>query len=445
MFRRIISDKDGKFIMSMFNSMRTGSFRLRVKLHKTPIKGRPIFNMTQSWLAPAAVYLVDVLQPLEKLLPHTVSSSSELMDLLEGEQILNPSARLVTFDIRNLYPSVDRQHFLVVFAKRVRAYWSANPSLALFIVKLTEFVLMSQHVKFQNELWKVDKGLPTGLQPSVLLANVYLAELDDLICQRCPCLRFWKRYIDDSFGILHGSSGDVVACKSMLDSWHPNIQWEISGEGTSVCYLDLDIQLTGGRLNFQTYRKPMNAYLYIPKISCHPDGVFSAMVIGETRRLYNQNKYHPDTLNHHLQFFLQKLQLRGHNRQQAANLVHRTVSKLQSRDVSTACKARKFFFRQLYTSTLDSRYVKRALHKHWHVVKTCLKSTVTPVSRSEFRRTLSGGIFATTGFTHHPARCRGWELGFLMHQKPVASVDLHVACLSRCTCASRMQSLVQHF
>ena len=94
MFRRIISDKEGKFIMSMFSSMRTGSFRLRVKLHKTPIKGRPIFNMTQSWLAPAAVYLVDVLQPLEKLLSHTISSSSELMDLLEGKQILNPSARL---------------------------------------------------------------------------------------------------------------------------------------------------------------------------------------------------------------------------------------------------------------------------------------------------------------------------------------------------------------
>ena len=250
---------------------------------------------------------------------------------------------------------------------------------------------MSQHVMFQNELWKVDKGLPTSLQPSVVLANLYLAECDDLICQRCSCLRFWKRYIDDSFGILHGSSTDVVACKSMLDSWHPNIQWDISGEGTSVSYLDLDIQLVAGRLNFQTYRKPMNAYLDIPKISCHPDGVFNALVIGETRRLHNQNKHHPNTFNHHLHFFLHKLQLRGHNRPQAANLVHRTVSKLQSRDVSPVFKTRKFFFRQVCTSTLNSRYVKRALPKHWHVVKTCFKSTVTPVlsfrvQKNSFRR-----------------------------------------------------------
>ena len=35
------------FLMSVFRSARTGGLRLRIEVHKTPIEGRAIFNMTR--------------------------------------------------------------------------------------------------------------------------------------------------------------------------------------------------------------------------------------------------------------------------------------------------------------------------------------------------------------------------------------------------------------
>ena len=224
-----------------------------------------------------------------------------------------------------------------------------------------------------------------------MLANLYIAELDDLVCTMCPFLKFWKRYIDDAFGFVSGTSEAGKTCKSILDSWRPSIQWDISGEGARVAFLDLDIQLDAGRLRFQTYRKPKNAYLYIPKISCHPDGVFNALIVGESQRLFRHNRRNPVALEKHLQYFLCKLQLRGYNRQNATRLIRRTISKLQRREPQKTVKSKSFFFKQIFTSTLDRRYVKRALCKHWHIVQTCFHRTVAPVlsfrvQKNSFRR-----------------------------------------------------------
>ena len=427
-----ISDRDVKFLLSKFHSAKIGSFRLRIKLHKSPVVGRPIFNMTRSWLAPAAIYLVEALQPLEKSLGHTIGSSAQLQDLLEGWQVTEVAATMVTYDIKNLYPSVQRDHFLTTFAKRVRRHWNAKPQYALFVIKLTEFVLACQHVQFQQKLWKVDKGLPTGLQASVVLANLYLAELDDIISQQCTELIFWKRYIDDAFALLRSNATET--CRLSLNSWHPDIQWEVSDHGTQVAFLDLDIQLRYGRFLFQTFRKPRNAYLYIPRISCHPEGVFKALIIGEAQRLFRHNRQDQAALERHSNFFLNKLRLRGHSRQEAALIMQKTFLKLQRRETKPTAKNRRVFFRQTYSSTLDRRFVKRALNKHWHVLRSCFNKTVSPilsfrVQKNSFRRNFSHNWLCAAPSEGYWRR----ELGFLhAHAKNLYMQSLWCQDLFRC-------------
>ena len=65
------------FMLQHVFSAAEGSFRLRVKLHKQPIAGRPIANLSHSWVTPACMFLCDVLMPMQEGLKRVVSSSYE--------------------------------------------------------------------------------------------------------------------------------------------------------------------------------------------------------------------------------------------------------------------------------------------------------------------------------------------------------------------------------
>ena len=62
-----------------FQAHREGSFRLRVKLHKNPIVGRPIANTSWCWVVPACLFLCNMLQPIQDELRHTVHSSKDFL------------------------------------------------------------------------------------------------------------------------------------------------------------------------------------------------------------------------------------------------------------------------------------------------------------------------------------------------------------------------------
>ena len=126
---------------------------------------------------------------------------------------------------------------------------------------------------------------PSGVQR----ACVGLSE-KEFVLNECGCVLTWRRYIDDAFALLHSlSESDVKFVQQQLNKWHPAIQWEVSFSGKRVVFLDLDISLAQGQFAIQTYRKPQNAYLYIPRTSCHPKSVYTALIVGETQRLFRHN------------------------------------------------------------------------------------------------------------------------------------------------------------
>ena len=196
-----ISNKELRFLVKDFSSQRAGAFRLRIKLRKNPVVGRPVMNLSKAFIGPAAVYLVEVLRPLMKELPYVIASSAELLEQLEG-QLIPDGYVMCTFDIWNLYPSISREHFLSTTLQRISSFWRHDLRFAKFLMQLCELVLSFQYVQFDDQIWRVEEGLPTGLQTSVVFANIYLAGLDEFIQTQQPCVRMWRRFINDTFAIL---------------------------------------------------------------------------------------------------------------------------------------------------------------------------------------------------------------------------------------------------
>ena len=404
LYAGIISPSLLKFLMKDFSSNKSGTFRLRVKLHKNPVVGRPIMNLSRTWMAPAAIFLTEALQPALKGLPHVISASGDVLEQLVGKRVQN-GFTLCTFDVRNLYPSIDRLHFLEIVSHRIHRFWAHKPEYSGFLIKLIDFVLNFQFVQFEGQTWQVTKGLPTGLQTSVVFANLYLASLDDFIVAQCPSLNCWYRYIDDAFAILPEDEANTVF--ERLHDWHCCIRWDFSARGCKVPFLDLEITLSDEFLSFQTYRKAQNAYLYIPRTSCHPEGVFKALISGETQRLFRTCHGNQNALRQQLAFFLDKLQKRGYNRKEAEIQSHKTLQKLYGRVSTAKANSKKFFFKQTFTSSLNRKCINFALKRNWHIVQSCFKQPVRAVLSFKVQSNLFRRDFASNWLCAARSGCGG--------------------------------------
>ena len=122
-------------------------------------------------------------------------------------------------------------------------------------------------------------------------------------------------------------------------------------------------------LSCETYRKPVNKYLYVPRSSCHPRAVFSSIVASETCRLFRTNS-RQETLSKQLAFFLNKFVDRGYSMAECSALISRQLARLRKPDDNNPrLKARKTFLKLPYSSSVNSRFLRRALSRHKHLIQ----------------------------------------------------------------------------
>ena len=196
-----MSDKTVQFILHRIFKAGEGSFRLRVKLHKQPMTGRPIVNLSYNWLPPL---LCEVLAPIHNNLLHAVSSSFEFLQKMPKH--VPSHFEIATVDIKNLYPSINTNHLLEVLSNDVLRFYSGSRK-AVFIVSLLQVVLRNQFIVHRGEAFQA-LGIATGIPPGVFLANIYVSHVDTLIMENhASQIAFYARLVDDS-----------VVCASDIDS-----------------------------------------------------------------------------------------------------------------------------------------------------------------------------------------------------------------------------------
>ena len=61
---RDITLREKSFLLSKIGTTDVGCFRIRPKIHKSPLEGRPVFNFNASWIQPIAIFLSETLNPL---------------------------------------------------------------------------------------------------------------------------------------------------------------------------------------------------------------------------------------------------------------------------------------------------------------------------------------------------------------------------------------------
>ena len=136
---------------------------------------------------------------------HAIGSHAPITGWAETVQ-LEEHDIMFTFDIEALYPSIQVWPsvgglcLFDIVERAIRCFYSPQPDLVEFLVRLLHLVLSTQLTQYGGSFFEVTWGLSTGLQCASELANLYLDVLDSHVWQSTGgALKCLFRYIDDGF------------------------------------------------------------------------------------------------------------------------------------------------------------------------------------------------------------------------------------------------------
>eukprot|EP01039_Chlorochromonas_danica_P009434 gene9434-10423_t len=303
-----------------------GSFYCLPKMHKTPIKGRPIIASRESLTYVTSKYLHNRLHPLTKKLSlkfdttsicHSVHTFINDLKELYHNKTLPTNTRIITADVTSLYPSIPIDYGLTTLRHMLHRTNSFPPDEVEFLMELLEWVLTNNYFEFNGIVYRQLKGTAMGTPVAVSYAQLVLLE-HDWLCKHTHGLLFYRRYIDDLFIITDDPDVSADTIATTFNSLCATIKLEALTHGTSGTFLDLSIILKptmfgpeGLVLSHTLYEKPINNHLYIPATSAHPKHMLRNFMINEARRI-RSHCHSVDAAKPLIKRFASRLQLRGY-------------------------------------------------------------------------------------------------------------------------------------
>ena len=297
-----------------------GYFYLMYKVHKSPLKTRPVVSDCASIVHPLGKWVDTQLQPMAKSMPTYFQDSFALKELLSITSI-PIGARVFTSDAVAMYPNIKTD----IALPRIATYLRDPNTRRQFdhyhpeaLIRALEIVMYRSIVRFGDTYRRQISGTMMGTPCAPPWANLFqgLDERNTIIPQYQINLPIFVRFIDDIFGLWVPSLGylgdednEWNEFKSLVNNGC--LDWEFSELSTSVNFMDLTISITGDTFTTTLYEKPMALYLYIPPHSSHPPGCLPGHIIGEVQRIHRLCS-DKDDIQSRVCTFYGRLMRRGH-------------------------------------------------------------------------------------------------------------------------------------
>ena len=249
-----------------------------------------------------------------------------------------------------MYTNIDVDHSIAIIHAWFEAFTDELPPNipTILIMKALEIVMKNNIFTFGDTYWIQTKGTAMGTPCACMIASIYFAYHERLVILKkySKHIVFYKRFIDDVFCLWHDDTTQDPMRTITFDEFKKDmnnfgsLKWEFEPLTLETTFLDLRIKLspkpTNQRttqdfysLQFSSYQKPMNLYLYIPPHSSHPPGITRSIIHSQLRKYWFQNTNKDDFQNITKAFF-QRLQDRGHNPLKLQQIFLETATKLDT-------------------------------------------------------------------------------------------------------------------
>ena len=324
--RKTLTPIEKKFIRKRTKDVADDPFPvlyLLMKVHKTPLKTRPVVSCSGSLLHGLGIWLDTALQPIATSLPSFIGSSYDLKEALDSMPPLPPNSQLFTADAVSMYTNIDTYRAI----GSIRSFLNSTEDykhLPLDAINdALELIMYNNVFRFGDCYFHQLSGTAMGTPPACCYATIYYAVKEKTLLHKYKeNLVFYKRYIDDVFGIWVNNNPTLSFDMFSNDLKYHKLEWTVNPLANSAIFLDMELTITDQTVSTKLYEKILNLYLYISPYSAHPPGVLSGLVIGNILRIYHLCS-EPSQRTTYYKMFFQRLRARGYLPSQLNNLFQR--------------------------------------------------------------------------------------------------------------------------
>ena len=210
------------------------------------------------------------------------SSTKDIAEKL-GDLELEDGEVLVSFDMVSLYTNVPVKEAIKLAAEELYSGGVECPPVSKdAFLKLLELcstnVIMSTHDGYYIQ----KDGLAMGSPPAPLLANTWLANMEDVMRGDA---KLFGRYMDD---VIRSISGEHVESKlTELNNIHPNLKFTVEYERDGqIPYLDMLLIREGKKVQSSWYCKPTDTGLVMNYHAMAPRRYKRGVVSGFVHRIH---------------------------------------------------------------------------------------------------------------------------------------------------------------
>ena len=311
-YSRFLSSNVARFLRSFDHFVSPAKFHIIPKIHKNPMVGRPIAASHSYITRPISIFIDELTKPKIRM-PTVLRDSGELIQLLEYTVLPTTDCFLVTADVVSLYPNVDTKKALIALDLLLR---EARVPETPLLIQLARLVFDNNYLssEFSPDIFHQVFGIAMGTPFAVTAANAFMFHHEkDIVEYYSQYLKLYKRFIDDIFAIWCGPKGTLLEFLNALNSKTDRIKLTYCISESSISFLDLFLyrETSSNVLQFSTFQKPLNKYLYIPFESFHPSSNKKAFIKGELMR-YARNSSSFNSFHDTREKFWKRLRVRGY-------------------------------------------------------------------------------------------------------------------------------------
>ena len=324
-------------------------FYATMKVHKMPLKTRPIVSVSGTLMENLGVWVDRKLQPLLPMFRSYFKSSEELKKELMALK-LPKGAQLFTSDAVSMYTNIPTETALRKISRFLRNHQRVynEPTMPYnAIIEGLGLIMRRCAFSFGDTWWKQLSGTAMGTPPAPVYATIYFGLREQKFLGRYDRnLFFYRRFIDDVVGIWRpakpsnqegedeskndddSSASDDEMWERFLDDMDSaeGLTWETTARSNSVDFMDLTLTIEGDAIVTSLYEKPSNKHLYIPSHSSHPPGVINGVVHGMIHRIWTLCSDEKDR-QRRARAFVNHLRARGYDRDVILPLAQAAITK----------------------------------------------------------------------------------------------------------------------
>ena len=274
-YEQTLTRQERKFLIHRVQTFKSPRFYILPKIHKNPIKGRPIIPSHKWITSGASIWLDHHLDSILAFCPNVIKDSRTLIHILETNSF-HKECILITADVNSLYTNIDIDKGIRKVTTFIKKHIN-NTNLQYCMIECLNLVLRNNYFLFNFEWYHQRKGTAMGTQMAPKYANIYMQFLENILFNKrintgknLPAL--YKRYLDDILIIWKGDETNLQEFLNELNDMDADIKLTWSIDNNITEFLDLIIYKgarfqSTGIFDLRIHRKKLNPYLYIPYTS----------------------------------------------------------------------------------------------------------------------------------------------------------------------------------